>query len=314
MKNCFKIFAMIFAGFLLTLGAWYSAFADSVSSKVCTDEIEGLCSDVAIYDFGLMQETGRTYAGEIVVKNNSDTDAEFDVETIEYPDDTLPNEYKQAVEWISFVGGVKHYKVAAKNEVRMRIRAVLPNTVADGTYYAKITVSGSNDDYFEVGTKMTVAKEGGELKGKVRSNSILPVVLDKKLKTKVKVANDGTAAFTARYNVEIVSAGNDNEKYTYSVSEDVYPDSDRELSFEKDVEALFGVYNAKTMISYVDENGDRVEESAEGRIFVMPLWIVFVAGGVVLAIIVLMVVLKTVKRNKKADEESSESKEENSLD
>ena len=260
-------------------------------------------------DFGMLGEIGRSYTSSFEIINGTEGELEFTVSANKYEGEDISDENKQASSWLAFVGGVTYYKVPALSKKTVNVRVIVPADAKAGTQYALIKIDGSDERTEMINVRMTVGGEDAKFGGAISGSFISPFGLTDKISATAKVKNSGNAGFEAKYVLRGKSAfGNADWKTLAESAAEVAPG--KEVTFESadSDEALgFGVFQVEQKITYVNDKGEMVEAGNSRTVINVPIWLVIVAGVVVLLIIGLIVFLAI--RSKKKEEEEQEAEE-----
>ena len=272
-------------------------------------EIDPFIVNVDKIEFGYFSEVGRTYTQTFVIENNSDQTVAVKLSADKPVDEGLADENKLGAEWITFVGGVKYFEIAPKSNKTVGVRAVIPADAKVGSQYAVITVENTTlKETHEIKVSMAVATEGLTFGGKIAKSDVAPFSLNDKIHASATIKNDGNAGFEAKYSVRAVAKfGSNLTEWTDIVKDQtaiVYPNSERTFKVEDDAATLgYGLFTVEQKVVYVNDKGEQIEEVSTRTVLNIPMWVLFVIGGVILLAVIVTVIVKVVKKKKGSDDE-----------
>ena len=259
-------------------------------------------------DFGMLSEVGRSYTASFTIKNSTERDMAYTVSAIKYDGD-VADENKLASSWLAFVGGVTYYQVPTLSDKTVNVRVIVPADAKPGSQYAQIKVVDGEEKFQLIEVRMMIGGKDAKFGGKLSTSFISPLGVSDQVSAKAIVKNEGNAGFQATYKLRGKNAfGGMEWKQLVEETAEVAPG--KEVEFSNSGEALgFGVYNVEQEISYVNENGEMVSAVNSRTVINLPIWLIIVAGVVIVAIIVLIVFLAIRGKKKEEEEEEEEAKE-----
>lgn len=252
-------------------------------------------------DFGYLSEPGRSYTQTFVITNNTTEKFAVKLAVAEPEDEDISADSKLAKDWIAFVGGVRYFEVPAEGTKTVGVRVVVPADASFGSQYALITVENETLEVTEkIDVRLTVATEGVAFGGSVASVNVRPISIDDLLHADLTVKNEGNAGFLATYSVRVSPRfGLEEWRDVAEESHEVYPGA--EVTFDAGSESAsigYGFMLIEQKITYVNANGEQVEEVSKRTILNLPLWAVIAIGGAVVLLILIAIIVKIAKKKK----------------
>ena len=293
-----------------------NCIGDTSGKTNCMAMPEGADSDSAtpvviendVLNFGRIVEAGRRYSQVLKVRNASKSGTVVRVEVTAYDSDVLDGQQKKVTDWVAFGGGKRKFDLAAGAELQINVRLMVPTDVKGGTYYARIKVSDDAGDQF-VTVKADVALDGFNYAGKVASQAIGFFNFGEKATASASVKNEGTAGFTAHYEVQYKNAfGLPEWKHIAEENREVLPGAEETFEISEESGKIgYGIFTVEQKISYVNSEGRQVEAILSHAVVNLPWWGLAIGVGVIVLIIAIIVAVKT-RGKKKAEAERAAAK------
>lgn len=261
-----------------------------------------------LLDYGQIAEAGRRYSQSLKIHNTSSRAMTVRVEAMAYDSGVLDEKQKEVADWLAFGGGKRKFELAAGAELQVSVRLMVPAGVKGGTYYAKIKVSDDAGDQF-VTVRANVALDGFKYGGKVIAQGIGFFNFGEKATASARVKNEGTAGFTAHYEVNYKNAfGLPEWKRIAEEGREVLPGAEETFEVGEANEGIgFGVFTVEQKISYVNADGRQVEAILSHAVVNMPWWALAIVAGVIILIVVIIAATKAHKKKKEAEKAAKKS-------
>ena len=267
-------------------------------------------------DFGYFSEVGRSYTQTFALTNNTDGIVAVKVSPTKPEVEGLSDENKLGADWMVIVGGVKYFEIPAKSTKTVGLRVTVPADAKPGSQYVKLIIENTTaNETYEIDARMTVATEGLAFGGEVAKSEAAPLNLDEKLRASMTVKNTGNAGFVAEYSVraksKFASNTEDWKENIYKATAEVYPGSGHKFEVPSgEVDKLgYGLYTVEQKVIYVNAKGEKIEEVSTRTVLNLPMWLIFVVGGVILLAIIITIVVKVVKKKKSNNDEYDDEEE-----
>lgn len=269
-------------------------------------------------DFGRLTEAGRSYTKTFSVTNNTDKKLIVRGEIIKNENADIKDDYKLASGWMTFVGGVRRFEVAANATANISVRVVLPVELAGSTQYATVRLLDEEGFERKVNVRMDVVTDDFKYGGNVGENELGFVALKETVDGSAVVKNEGTASFKAQYFVQYKNAfGLSEWKTIIDTEREVAPGTEVRFTTadDGDVAIGYGIFKVEQKIVYVNAENKKVEMALSHVVVNIPIWLLCVVGGVILLIIILVIVIKAIRRRREEDDdEEDEEESENETD
>ncbi|MBQ8157369.1 hypothetical protein IJ102_03215 [Candidatus Saccharibacteria bacterium] len=245
-------------------------------------------------NFGQLSELGGSYTDSFKVRNNGETELKLELSIEPSRLDGVRDENKLASDWLAFVGGAVRQTVPAQEEKDIRLRATLPADAAAGSQYAtvKILINGEIEHYVDV--RLDVMGDDLRYNGTLRHAGVSAVNFGKEIKATVVAENQGTGGFQLKNFVQYKKGLNGAAEWTTLVDEtaEVAPGAEERLGDDKSYELGYGIFSVEQKISYVNADGELIEQTRAQTVVNCPLWLALVVAGVIVGAVAIVIALK----------------------
>ena len=260
-------------------------------------------------DFGRLESLGSSYTSTLTLKNDGSMPLTI-ILSVDESERSISGEHKKCADWLAFVGGANKHVLAAGEEKTVRLRVSVPTTATTGSQYARIKASAAITDQDEIvkyaDIRMAIKGETEpEYKSELRANDVKIISLSDTLEAVAKVENIGNTGYVSHYIVQYKAGFNGTTEMT-TISEqeaEIAPGETKEFSVDylDGAKIGYGIFNVVQKVTYMNAEGKSIEETRQQVVVNCPLWLVIVAGVVILGIIVAIVVL-SIRGRKEKDE------------
>ena len=326
-KSAFFLLALVFATFLaVPVFATEEKSLDAVpEDSETTDEVTTigassteaaqLLSHEDMVDFGQLQEKGRTYTKDFLIKNTSSDEQIFRISILPLENNSLANDYKTVNNWLTLVGGKNVFSIQPGEERTIMVRVTLPVDIKGGSYYCVLRLTQVNEqdadfDYANlenkhsgiddvVNVRLDVVDGDFKYGGKLVTSGITPFGKKGNIRAAATVKNDGTAGFTSNYKLISVPFFGGSEVVLNEDNKEVFAGTEARFETKDGSGDNYGIFRVTQEVSYINAEG-RIITSKASRIVISlkPLWMIII-GGVIVLIIALIIVLKVIAGKKK---------------
>ena len=252
-------------------------------------------------DFGELSERGSSYTSSFKVINHGLEDVKIELGFEKSHHLHLADEYKLGADWLAIVGGQTKQTIPANGEKDIRVRVTIPADAKAGTQYATIKITAGDLSYM-VDTHMTILGDDVKASGELKQSKIAAFGFTKRINAEATVENTGNVGYKVKNVIQYKKGLSGAADWIVVVDEErqVVPNVSLTVNADTAEDVGYGIFTVEQKITYLNQDGEMVEETRHQAVINCPAWLFVAVIGVIVAVIVIAVILKHKKEVREA--------------